>query len=203
MFAFRNPVPMNEVLFDKDVGSMFIDLWLSSLRWPGTWRHSGLSAAWSRISRFLLCGCPWGGHVSIFGGLHGDIHTISFNGTWVASSNLASALPLNFLDCGMGREGRWKGHQYYPILLELSSMNQEIHIIYIFMIYEWWWNIMTFFNGKQKTSYKMISLVSYGGMAFRDSQVKSLESVKQLISWKATMCSWKWSFDCRSWRLNV
>lgn len=25
MIAFRNPVPMNEVLFDKDMGSMLID----------------------------------------------------------------------------------------------------------------------------------------------------------------------------------
>ena len=33
------------------------------------------------------------------------------------------------------------------------------------------------------------------------SQVKSLEFVKQLISWKATMCLWKWSYDCRSWKM--
>ena len=57
-----------------------------------------------------------------------DIHTISFNGTWVAPSNL----PLNSLDCCMGRERRRKGYRtnISRIIIHQSWMHTHIYIWY-------------------------------------------------------------------------
>ena len=122
-------------------------------------------------------------------------------GTWVAPSNFSSTIELS---------GLWHGKrapmERAPILYIYSRIvihESRIHInYYIFMTHD---ETSRLFKWKAKDVVQddFICFLWFflTGMFHSVSQVKSLEFVKQLISWKATMCWWKWSYDCRSWRM--
>ena len=147
MFAFGNPVLMNEVLFHKDVEAcIWIDtshLWLIALHFTvhffslslsGGREHEGIVVSVQHGTAFLDFYCADAHGVAMceiqegYMEISWDIHTISFNGTWVAPSNF----PLNSLDCCMGRERRRKG--YHRTNISRIIIHQSWMHTYIYMI---------------------------------------------------------------------